>query len=272
MNKKIHTLYFSPTGTTKKVVSGIANFLTEKNNTLQRMDDHDFTLPEIRKKSVSYAVEDLVVIGVPVYAGRVPNILLPYLTSIMGNGALAIPIVVYGNRNYDDALIELKDIMTANGFNVIAGAAFVGEHSFSTVLAKNRPDEHDMTLIHAFADQILQKISTQADFEKLEVRGIVPYRKYYSPRNRNNEPVDIRKVIPKTTAACIDCKLCVRVCPMGSIAADDVSKITGICIKCGACIKNCPVNAKYYDDENYLRHKLELEIDCSQRKEPEMFI
>jgi NAD-dependent dihydropyrimidine dehydrogenase PreA subunit len=272
MNKKIHALYFSPTGTTQKVVSGIANFLTESSNALQRMDDLDFTLPEIRKASAVYEIGDLVVIGVPVYAGRVPNILLPYLNSLLGNGALAVPIVVYGNRNYDDALIELKDILTATGFNVIAGAAFIGEHSFSTVLAKNRPDAHDMTLAHDFADQILQKVSTQTSFENLEVCGVIPYRKYYSPRNKNNEPVDLRKVTPKTTAACINCKLCARVCPMGSITVDDVFKITGICIKCGACIKKCPVNAKYYDDENYLRHKQELEIDCSQRKEPEIFI
>jgi NAD-dependent dihydropyrimidine dehydrogenase PreA subunit len=272
MNKKIHALYFSPTGTTKKVVSGIAKILFERSNTLQGMGVHDFTLPENRKAAVSYAAEDLVVVGVPVYAGRVPNILLSYLNSILGNGAFAIPIVVYGNRNFDDALIELKDIMTANGFNVIAAAAFIGEHSFSTVLAKKRPDEHDMTFIQTFANQILQKISVPAGLKELEVRGATPYRKYYSPRNRNNEPVDIRKVTPKTADSCIDCRLCVRVCPMGSIAADDVSKINGICIKCGACIKKCPVNAKYYDDEDYLRHQHELEIEFAARREPELFI
>ena len=48
----------------------------------------------------------------PVYAGRIPNLLLlKYLTSVKGNDALAVPIVLFGNRNYDDALIELRDIL-----------------------------------------------------------------------------------------------------------------------------------------------------------------
>lgn len=92
------------------------------------------------------------------------------------------------------------------------------------------------------------------------------------PKNENNDPIDIRKVIPKTNNNCIDCKLCANLCPMGSIDFANVSKLNGICIKCGACIKKCPVNAKYFDDINYLRHKKELEIDFKHRKEPELFI
>jgi NAD-dependent dihydropyrimidine dehydrogenase PreA subunit len=84
--------------------------------------------------------------------------------------------------------------------------------------------------------------------------------------------VDIRKVVPKTNSCCNDCKLCVEICPMGSIDFKDVTKLNGICIKCGACIKKCSKNAKYYDDEDYLRHKYELEIDFDSRKEPDVFV
>ena len=272
MNIRINTMYFSATDTTKKVVSGIAKEFSEKLTGEININFIDFTLPEIRKESVVFTTEDIVIIGVPVYAGRVPNIVLKYLNSTTGNGALGVAVVVYGNRNYDDALIELKDIMKLNGFKVIAGGAFIGEHSFSSILAKNRPDEKDMAIVSDFANQIYRKISNQDEVETVAVNGHRPYRKYYIPKNKNDEPVDIRKVTPKTNSNCIDCKLCVEVCPMGSIDYKDISKLNGICIKCGACIKKCLTQAKYYDDEDYLRHKHELEVDFAHRREPELFI
>lgn len=270
MEIRINTIYFSATGTTRKVVSGIADKLLENLGTIAK--NIDFTLPEGRKKQVVFTVEDVVIVGVPVYAGRVPNVLLKYLNTISGNNALAIPIVVYGNRNYDDALIELKDILGTNGFTVIAGGAFVGEHSFSKTLGKNRPDEKDMAIINDFACKISEKLMSNNKNQAIEVKGNTPYRKYYMPKDRDGNPVDIRKVTPKTNSNCTDCKLCVSICPMGSIDAKDVSRINGICIKCGACIKKCPMQAKYFDDESYLRHKHELEIDFKNRREPELFI
>ncbi|MDR3585128.1 MAG: EFR1 family ferrodoxin [Desulfosporosinus sp.] len=277
MHKTINALYFSPTNTTKKIVSGIAKKISDTINdkitvNTIAVNTIDFTLPGVRIKAMSFSVQDVVIIGVPVYAGRVPNVLLKYLNSITGNGALAIPVVVYGNRNYDDALIELKDILEFNGFKVIAAGAFIGEHSFSMTLAKNRPDEKDMVIVSDFAKQIYTKITTQEEIQTVVVKGNQPYRKHYMPINKDGRPVDLRKVVPKTNSNCIDCKLCVNACPMGSIDAEDVSKINGICIKCGACIKKCPVQAKYYDDENYLRHKQELEIEYTARKEPELFL
>ncbi|QEK11737.1 ferredoxin [Crassaminicella thermophila] len=272
MNKKINAMYFSATGTTKKIVSALAEKISKNIDDEAIINYIDFTLPEVRKKSVSFTEEDVVIIGVPVYAGRVPNVLLKYLNAITGNGALAVPIVVYGNRNYDDALIELKDILELNGFKAIAGGAFIGEHSFSKILAKDRPDEKDIAIVIDFADKIYKKIILKDEIQTVEVKGNKPYRKYYMPKDEKGRPVDIRKVKPKTNNNCIDCKLCVNICPMGSIDAEDVSKFNGICIKCGACIKKCPVQAKYYDDKDYLRHKQELEIDFVHRREPELFI
>ncbi|MGH4117485.1 EFR1 family ferrodoxin [Clostridium sp.] len=272
MNKKVNKMYFSATSTTRKVVSGIARKISENTYMDIAINEIDFTMPEIREKPVCFTEEDVVIIGVPVYAGRVPNVLLKYLNSIVGNAALAIPVVVYGNRNYDDALIELKDILELNGFKVIAGGAFIGEHSFSKTLAKNRPDEKDMDIACDFANQIYKKIKTQDKTQAVIIKGNKPYRKYYRPVSKEGITVDIRKVIPKTNSNCNDCKLCVSICPMGSIDFDDVSKLNGICIKCGACIKNCPTNAKYYDDAEYLRHKHELEDQFVFRREPELFI
>ena len=82
----------------------------------------------------------------PVIAGRVPNVLLKFLDTLQGGGALAVPVVLYGNRNFDDALIELRNILQDRGFYAIGAAAFIGEHSFSRILAAGRPDSSDLEL------------------------------------------------------------------------------------------------------------------------------
>ena len=268
----VTAMYFSATGTTKKIVSGIAARLSESIHSERDVICMDFTLPSGRQEPRQFNETDIVVLGVPVYAGRVPNILSKYLNSINGNGALAVAVTVYGNRNYDDALIELADILNSRGFTVIAGGAFIGEHSFSKTLAKNRPDEKDMAIAMEFANQLKEKIFGKNDVKPVEVRGNRPYRNYYVPKNEHDEPVDIRKVTPKTKDLCTNCRLCVSLCPMGSIDSEDVTRVKGICIKCGACVKMCPVQAKYYDDKNYLRHKEELEVDFACRREPEYFL
>lgn len=269
--ERVIPMYFSPTGTTKKIVSSVANLVSISAGVVVS-DSIDFTLPAVRNNRVAFADGDVVIVGVPVYAGRVPNVLLKYLNSIAGNGALAVAVVVYGNRNYDDALIELKDILEASNFKLVAGGAFIGEHSFSKILAQNRPDEKDMSIVSDFAAQIYSKIVGNNEWPDLIVKGNRPYRRYYMPKNKNDELVDIRKVAPKTNGNCADCKLCAAVCPMGSIDYDDVASIKGVCIKCCACEKKCPNQAKYFDDNDYLRHKYELEVDFRRRSEPELFI
>lgn len=273
MTKKIKTLYFSATGTTEKIVTGIAKEIAERYANGAKVSAIDFTLPHARKKPVSFDKDTIVIVGTPVYAGRVPNLLLTFLNTISGNGATAVAVVLYGNRNYDDALIELNDILDTTGFHVIAGGAFVGEHSFSSTLGAHRPDDHDMKLMADFATKIIEKLNSPNEKSVLVVKGNKPYHGYYQPKDKDGNPVSILKVTPKTNSDCIDCKICAEVCPMGSIDLDDVTQITGICIKCCACVKKCPVAAKYFDDENYLWHKHELEIDYTDtRREPEYVV
>lgn len=272
--KKVWSVYFSPTGTTRKIVSAIAKQIQEESGLLEA--ECDFTLPLARRGEFSFKAGDLVIFGTPVYAGRVPNVLLQYLETIKGNGAVGVPVVVYGNRNYDDALIELRDILADCGFHTFAAGAFIGEHSFSRILAKGRPDEADIALTRQFASQIMRKLANTAERTSLlpvVVKGVPkPYRGYYQPRDSQGNPVDIRKVKPLTASGCIECGRCVDVCPMGSIRPEKVNEVSGVCIKCGACIKNCPVGAKFYDDEGYLYHQRELEEALTARAEPELFL
>lgn len=271
---RVWAVYFSATNTTKKVVTAIADEAAEILGAERA--DYDFTLPAMRTEGFKAEADDLVIFGTPVYAGRVPNVLLKYLATIQGRGALAVPVVLFGNRNFDDGLVELRDILENTGFHTIAAAAFVGEHSFSKILAAGRPDEEDMADAKQFAKNVAEKVKGLTEGAvpaKIEVEGVpYPYRGYYQPRDRKGVSIDIRKVKPLTSDACTDCKICADVCPMGSINRENVREFTGICIKCGSCIKKCPEQAKYYEDEGYLYHKVELEEGYARRAHISLFL
>lgn len=272
--KKVWAVYFSATDTTKKTVLTIADEAARLLGA--EREDYDFTLPRMRENGFAAGKDDLVIFGTPVYAGRVPNVLLKYLATIQGNGALAVPVVLFGNRNFDDGLIELRDILENTGFHTVAAAAFVGEHSFSKTLAAGRPDADDMKKALAFAGKVTEKVKGLPEGEApapVEVEGVPhPYRGYYQPRDRKGVSIDIRKVKSLVSDACDDCKICADVCPMGSISHENVREYTGICIKCGACIKKCPKQARYYEDEGYLYHQHELEEGYTRRAAISLFL
>lgn len=274
MIKKVLGMYFTGTGTTKKVVNHIAEKIAKDLNL--EYEEFNFSVPANRKFEKVFSEDELVVFGVPVIAGRVPNLLLKYLDTLKGNGALAVPVVLYGNRNFDDALIELRNILKDKGLRPIAGGAFIGEHSFSTILGAGRPDAKDMEIATGFSEDIIKKI-TGKDFDPdkvVDVKGETPIRFYYQPRDSKGNSIDIRKVKPKTNMElCDKCGKCIEICPLGSINPEDPSDIFGICMKCCACVKGCPKGAKYYDDANYLYHQHELEDQyAGTRREPELFL
>lgn len=268
----VKAVYFSATDTTKGVVCRIASRIAAQLRIA--CTEVDFTLPAARQEPLLFGRDELVVMGTPVYAGRVPNVLLGYLRTMQGKGAWGVPVVVYGNRNYDDALIELRDLMENAGVRTVAAAAFVGEHAFSRLLGAGRPDARDFAKADAFASEVARKIGQAACREEpVVVEGVpFPYRGYYRPRDRHGKAIDILKVKPLVNERCTDCKLCAEVCPMGSISRDHVREYTGICIKCGACIKKCPEHARYYEDQGYLYHQRELEEMYVRRAEPVMFL
>lgn len=269
----IYKIYFSPTGTTKKIVDTIGDELSRLFAVITKT--YDFTLPIRRQSFPEISSEDIVVFGLPTYAGRLPNLLLDYLDTINGNSAFAIPVVTFGNRAYDNALVELKNLLEQHDFMTIGAGAFSCEHSFSYTLAAGRPDERDIAFAKDFAskmyDKILKVNINEYEHTAIHVDGDA-LSGYYQPQTNSGVKIDIRKVKPKTSSTCIKCGLCAESCPMGSISFVDFSEVTGICIKCGACVKKCPTHAKYFDDEGYLYHKTDLEKKYMRRAKNKIFI
>lgn len=260
----VRACWFSATGTTKAVVKRIAAALAD--GLCAPLETFDFTLPQARTAPPVFQSGDVAVVGLPVYARRLPNVLLPYLNTWEGHSAAAIPVVLFGNRNFDDALMELRELLENHHFHTFAAAAFVGEHAFSTTLAAGRPDKEDLQEAARFGKQVGLALQNGAK-SPVEVPGRLPIGPYYQPRDRAGNPIDIRKVKPKVGPTCNHCGQCAALCPMGSIDPADVTQYTGICIKCGACIKGCPQKARYYDDPGYLYHKEELELGYPGRAE-----
>lgn len=273
--RHVEAVYFSPTGNVKKITEQIASVLGAHFGA--EAGSFDFTLPEAREKKRAYGKGDIIVFGMPVYAGRVPNKLLSFVQEgFEGNGALAIPVCSYGNRSYGDALTELKQELEKNGFCTAAAAAIPSEHSFAEALAAGRPDDEDLEALAEFAEKAAEKIAgiaADGSFEEPILPGDGTVGPYYRPLQEDGTPAVFLKAKPKTKEdSCTACGICAESCPMGSISRDNCSEVAGICIKCQACVRKCPKGAKYFDDEAFLSHRAMLLKNYIGRKENEFFL
>ena len=270
---KVWAVYYSATGTTERVVTTAAKTLAEKLG--KPLEVRSISNPIEREKEICFTEKDLVVVGTPTYAGRVPNKMLPYFqTKLTGNGALAVPVVLFGNRSFDNALAELCAELEAHGFHTVSAAAFVGQHAFAPKLAGGRPNMDDDDKVKDFAGKIAEKVAgLSAAPEPVAVTGD-PAAPYYTPLGLDGQPAKFLKAKPLTDLGkCTSCGVCAAVCPMGSIDREDVSSVPGACIKCQACVVKCPVGAKYFDDPAFLSHKAMLEANYAGRQaEPALFL
>jgi ferredoxin len=263
--KSVKLVYFSPTGTTKAVVQEIARGMNQ--STVELLD---ITTPDARKQPLKTSEHELLVIGVPVYMGRVPALLTGWLHAIKARNTPAVCVVVYGNRTYEDALIELKDILTRCGCKPIAGAAFIGEHSFSTdeiPTAKDRPDASDLQHAASFGRRIQEKLDAMASVEQIsdvQIPGCHPYR-----GDSRLWTVDFIEV----GDTCTQCGTCAERCPVGAIDPENSKLIdTKKCITCCACIKHCPEHARTMKPGLVKEAQLRLHTLYRERKEPEYFL
>lgn len=260
MIKSVHALYFSPTGSTKKIVKEVGRTLGFP------IQEHDMTLPTGRETALELAEDELLIVGVPVYAGRVPELAVNYLTKVKGNQSKAVFIVLFGNRAYEDALLELKHILEGNGFKGIAAGAFIGEHSYTKQVGTGRPDEEDLQRANHFGIEVkslMGQLKNSSLIIDLSVNGKLPYR----------EKMPLPPMSPETRENCTKCGICAKVCPASAIDKKDFSAIDGAkCIRCFACIKACPVSAKVFRHDFILKTTQTLIQNCSSvRREPELF-
>jgi ferredoxin/flavodoxin len=255
---KIHRIFFSPTGTSQAVVEAICSGAS---NPIGMTVD----LSHSSGEPFEFAKEDLVVVAMPVYGGSLPALARERFASLRGKDTPVVAVVVYGNRAYGDALLELCDLCCAQGFSPVGAAAFIGEHSFSCPefpIAENRPDAADLKM----AEEIGRRLAGCR--EPLDLHNV--------PGER---PGKAAMAMPGAAAAsdpetCSHCGACIAACPSGAIAfgANQIPETDAAqCIWCMACTRSCPEHARVLVLPKIKEIADRLNQTCKERREPEWF-
>ena len=256
--KQVTGIYFSPTGHSKKAVRAIVSRIGGNTGYV------DLTGPG-RRPDYHFHENEVAVVGVPAYGGRLPETAVERLQKLHGNQTPVVLVVTYGNRDYDDALLELKEVLVARGFRPLSAAAVVAEHNIAPCFAAGRPDGADGKKLRRFADQTarkLREVSSNYALGELSVKGKHPYKEFHGAR------LKIR-----VSSSCSNCGACIRKCPVQAISRTD-SRVMDEerCISCMRCIYVCPSHSRSISRLMLLAVKHKLKKECSGRKEPEFIL
>jgi len=259
-SKKINLIYFSPTGNTRQIVETIAKGLA-----IAPINIIDLTKSEVPETVIDN--DSVTIIGMPVYAGRLPEVAVERLHQLSSKGGFIVPVVSYGNRAYEDALLELHDLTTAAGFITLAAGAFVAEHSFSTKdypIATGRPNQTDKEVAFKFGQSIAELLKSP----KSHTVPTIPGHRPYKPRKASAPQA------PETDAdICTLCRRCEEVCPTNAITiTNTVETNKDLCIWCCACIKSCPEGARTFNTPAIHEVTNRLFTNCQTPLKPEVFL
>lgn len=250
--KKLSKVYFSPSGTTEKIVNEVA-----KNFNMNR-ENYDLLSFDEEKNFE----DELVIIGMPVFNGRIPKLARKRLSRMKGNNTKAIVILNYGNMEYLDALLELTDLLKENNFNIVGVATTVSQNSLFNEIGYNRPDEFDLARIDEFSKRVLKKLENNEDNE-IFVSGYKPYTQYTKPTYSINCDEDL----------CTECLDCYYTCPEEAIP-EMAPTLTDrdSCTSCSTCINVCSEGARSFQGPAYEAERQDAISNYMERKEAEFYL
>lgn len=254
-NYSVYAAYFSATDTSRKGAAAIAGVFDSNINEL------DMTIWNRQPDKTEFDENDLVVFGAPVYSGRIYQGASDRFSRLHGRNTPCIITVTYGNRDYDDALLELFDLVTKQGFLPFAAAALIGQHTYGEIEV-GRPTAEDLREDTDFAQKASGKLAAEGP-SLVCVPGNQPYRQGGNGGH----------FCPLTSRECISCGLCAQMCPEGALSDSNYSSIdTAKCISCFRCIRICPAKAKNMNTVEYNSFAEEFSVRLSQPRRNEYFV
>lgn len=273
---KIHLIYFSPGGTTKKTVRNIAKGFKET-----EIVEIDMLKKSNREKKYNFGENDLVIFGM-MTATKLYGIPSEIIGALNGNNTPFVGVVTCGNGYYGKSLIVMKKGMEKRGFKMIAGGGFIGQYSFSDKIATNRPDEKDEQIQYKFGRDIQDKIEVRNDRSfshklkidwpnegkfstfKCAVVSALPGLGLKLPKSWNELSISDK---------CIQCQKCVNHCPVEALSLNDtITQNRDKCIGCQGCVNICPKKAIKPISTPLVKSVENVMKFRSGRKEPQVFI
>lgn len=274
--ESVQSIYFSPTGNTKKIVKAI-----EKGIGLPIKRSIDLTLPKRRESWLGSIEGDLLLVGVPVHAGSYPALLLPYLKKLEGVDRWVVPVAVCGNAQMRNGLPDLSGVLKKQGFKIAAAANFVGQHSFCTEdipMGEGRPDGRDLRVARSFGRKVAAKMGSDPTDISIMRGGNIWLRVYLTSSvdsQGSTFPAAMHTVIRVSEldkTRCNNCQGCVKSCPTGAIDSKTLQINDATCIRCFACTYACPqgLRKKVVDPDSDLRAWFKKQ--GSERADPQIFL
>ena len=242
--KKIYSVYFSPSGSTEKIVKKIASEIKGL-----EAENIDLLTSASRKKKYKFGKNDLVIFGC-MTAGKLFTLSDEIFECLEADGTPFIGVATFGNTYYGIALKEMKERAEKQGFKVTALGAFVARHSIDTNFGAGRPDDKDFEIMKDFARKAHEKIlSGDLTLHKLPETGwsnlelgnkVIAYREEHPDEPYALPPSYKSK---EMTADCIQCGTCAKHCPTDAINIEKKTFDLEKCIGCWGCINRCPKHA-----------------------------
>ncbi len=249
-------IIFSPTGGTEKAAMMLASALSPNTKV--------FDLTGANLKAINLPAEKgaVAVIAMPSYGGRVPGLAAERMKNVHADGMPCVLLCVYGNRAYEDTLVEMQDLAEQSGFTVIAAVAAIAEHSIMHQYAANRPDTEDAQILKQIGAKISKKLAQGYIHQPFTIPGNRPYKKAGGV-----------SLVPKATSACVSCGLCAEICPAGAISKTKLNTAdTQKCISCMRCVVKCPHSARKINGAMVFAASMAMKKVCSVRKECELYL